>query len=214
MGSYLLQKVAAVKIFILVIYLVGLAGLLMPASHRYFCQLTPLTLLLTTFLLALYHPRKFTWKILAVFGAIYLLGFAIEVAGVKSGIPFGEYRYKDCLGFKLFDTPLIIGLNWLTLVYLSSSVLEKYNIPGILKVLMASLAMLLYDFLLEIVAPKMGMWEWSGGEVPLRNYLAWFMLALMFHGMIKVTAIRTENRLSVTVLSVQFVFFALLAIFL
>jgi putative membrane protein len=210
----LIQQEEAVKKITLLYYMVGLAGLLMPAVHHLFCQLTPLTLLLTAFLLALFHSDKVTWKAVAVFGVIYMAGFLIEVTGVQSGSIFGEYRYKDCLGFKLFDTPLIIGLNWLILVYISSSVFEKYKIAVYWKVVLAALVMLLYDMVLEIAAPKMGLWEWEDGEVPFRNYVAWFVLSMVFHGMIKFFEIKTENKLSRTVLLAQFVFFLVLALFL
>jgi len=43
--------------------------------------------------------------------------------------------------------------------------------------------MVVYDLVLELeqCAPGLGMWYWSGDNVPVKNYLTWFILALLFH---------------------------------
>jgi len=70
--------------------------------------------------------------------------------------------------------------------------------------------MLVYDIVLEQVAPLMEMWKWQDGTVPFRNYLAWFVLSLVFHSCIKLFHIDTRNRIALTVFAVQFLFFLLL----
>ena len=72
--------------------------------------------------------------------------------------------------------------------------------------------MLIYDLVMEQVAPKMDMWSWQGGRVPVENYLAWFVIAAIFHAMIQFTSIKIKNKLSETILLAQFVFFVILLI--
>jgi putative membrane protein len=42
---------------------------------------------------------------------IFLIGFSVEAVGVATGILFGSYAYSDVFGFKIFDTPALIGVN-------------------------------------------------------------------------------------------------------
>jgi putative membrane protein len=43
---------------------------------------------------------------------IFLIGFSVEAVG-RHRHSFGSYAYSDVFGFKIFDTPALIGVNWL-----------------------------------------------------------------------------------------------------
>ena len=207
------EKVA--KILIYIFYTVGIFGFLIPEFISFFKHLIPLTLLLSFILLVAFQPKKaIDQSFIIVFSGIYLLGLMIEIIGVNTGTVFGEYNYGSNLGFKLFNTPIIIGLNWLILVYTSSALFEKLSINSIYKILLASVCMLGYDIVLEIIAPRIGMWNWNDIEVPLRNYLAWFIISLVFQAVIKGVGIKTENPIAKNLFVSQFIFFLVLSIFL
>jgi putative membrane protein len=122
------------------------------------------------------------------------MSFFIEMIGVESGLIFGTYAYGEGLGLKWHDTPLIIGVNWVILVYCSSAILEQYtHWKSVVKILAASALMLLYDVVLEIAAPKMDMWVFNHEEVPIANYVAWFVIAALFHTVIKLLKINIKN---------------------
>jgi len=70
--------------------------------------------------------------------------------------------------------------------------------------------MVIYDLVLEQSAPGLEMWHWSGGSVPVKNYLAWFILALLFHLIVKYCKISFSNKMAIPVLVVQFLFFVVL----
>lgn len=214
MLNYLAKRETEVKLFIPFFYAVGVFGMLYPALFPVFTKLISFTLILSFIILAAFHPEKIDRKSLVVFLFIYLFGFFIEVIGVNTGLIFGHYEYGSSLGVKLFNTPLIIGLNWLLLVYATSSVFEKAKMHTIVKIILASIIMLGYDIILEQVAPKMDMWSWNNNVVPYQNYFAWFLLAVLFHSLIKINRINTRNKLGLTILSVQFVFFLILTAFL
>ncbi|MFN8255984.1 MAG: carotenoid biosynthesis protein [Bacteroidales bacterium] len=203
-----------ISVFFVIFYLVGIIGLSLSFSFPLFLELIPFALLLSFLGLILFHPSKKDKKSILVFIGIFITGFIIEAIGVNSGLIFGHYEYGKSLGFKLFSTPVIIGLNWLFLVYTTSSVLEKFKIHNLLKVILASLLMVVYDIVLEQVAPKIDMWYWKNDLIPIQNYLAWFGIAVFFHSVIKVSKIKTENALAHILLICQFLFFLSLLILL
>ena len=207
-------KVIDTKTFIAIFYAIGIFGILVPTLSPLFTKLIPLALILSFFALAVFHSDRKSNKSILVFLFIYLLGFTIEVVGVNTGLIFGKYQYGNSLGIKFLNTPIIIGLNWLIVVYITSSVIERFRINNILKIVIAASLMLVYDIILEQVAPRLDMWRFKDSNIPILNYFAWFVIALILHALIKVNRINTENKLSLIILVSQLLFFFILAIFL
>lgn len=109
-----------VKKFILIFYTIGVLGFLIPWTQALFITITPFALLMSTYLLVIYH-ENYSIKAILVFTAIAFIGFFIEVAGVNTGLIFGNYIYGDALGLKAFNTPLI-DFSQLVVSYLYSHV--------------------------------------------------------------------------------------------
>jgi len=198
-------------IFFIVFYVVGITGMLVPFTFQFFTRLIPFALVLSTAGLFFFHS-KFNGTAIIVYLTIYVSAFVFETIGVNTGAIFGLYYYGESLGFSVMNTPVIIGLNWLLLVYLTSSVVEKTNWPVAIQVTFASLLMVGYDFIVEQVAPALDMWHWVYNVVPVRNYIAWFILALLFHSLLKIFKVKTENRLALVILICQTVFFLVLLV--
>ena len=196
-------------LFLIIFYAVGFAGLSIPATRPFFVHLTPFALLLSSLIVALFH-NNFSAKTILIFIFIYAASFVVELIGVNTGSIFGNYTYGHGLGPKLFNTPLIIGLNWLLLVYVSNSVMQQTDWNPIVKVFGASFLLLAYDVLLEQVAPLLAMWTFSESTVPIQNYVAWFLLALLFSLVINLLKINTKNRITPIVFGIQALFFAAL----
>lgn len=213
MKTFLQEREKKIKILLAIFYTVGVIGIMIPSTSKYFLQLTPLTLLLTFSLLLLFHNNKYDIKTLSIFIGIYLIGFFIEMLGVQTGLIFGTYHYGSGLGPKIGGSPLIIGINWLMLTYASHSIINKYKIASFLKIVLGASLMLFYDIILETVAPYMDMWSFKEASVPFQNYLVWFGLALLFHSMLVIFKIDTTNKIAKTVFFVQFVFFLILCVF-
>lgn len=136
----------------------------------------------------------------------------IEIFGVKTGKIFGQYHYGFSLGLKIFDVPLIIGLNWLFLSYTTSVIVDKLRVTVLLKVILASFLMVLYDFFLENVAPKLDMWYWKNDIPPLLNFVAWFVLSFVLTSIIFLSKINLNNMLAPWLFIFQFLFFIALNI--
>ncbi|HZJ78986.1 MAG TPA: carotenoid biosynthesis protein [Dysgonamonadaceae bacterium] len=212
--KFFLTKQTTVAVLLAIFFSVGLGGMLLPTTNNFFLQLTPLALLLSFVVLALSDESKQRGKLIAYLLFIYVSSYAIEVAGVHTGLLFGAYSYGDNLGVKLWETPLIIGANWFFLVYTTAAILEKTKMHTSMKVLLASSAMLIYDIVMEQVAPKMDMWSWKEVAVPLQNYITWFLIAVAFHIGLKLLKIKIKNGLALAVLLCQFILFLILYLFL
>lgn len=214
MRAYLQQKfpVNEIKKFIVIFYIIGIIGFIIPLTRPFFTSITPFALLLSIALLALYHPI-FTIKELLIFIIICLAGYFIEVIGVKTGFIFGSYKYGNGLGLKVFETPLLIGVNWFYVAYISLSIVGRYRLNTWFIVLFTPLLMLAYDIILEQIAPHLDMWSWVGNTVPMRNYVAWYIIGLLFIALLKLFKIESRNPIAKILFISQFLFFVLLFLF-
>jgi len=97
------------------VYGVGLAGMLLPFSRELFITITPLNLLFAA--LFLFYGRWPSRRVLFTGLAVFAASFLVEAVGVNTGMIFGSYSYGSALGPKLWNTPVIIGLNWFVLIY-------------------------------------------------------------------------------------------------
>jgi putative membrane protein len=204
--------VMEVKIFYAIFYLVGVLGLSFPETRPLFIRLVPFALILGFAGVLLFHEAKSDLKTLTAFVLVYISGFVIESIGVNTGFIFGEYIYGKTLGYQIFETPLIIGMNWLFLVYVSSSLTEKINSGKFISFLLPPVLMVVYDLVLEQVAPDLGMWNWKGELVPLQNYIAWFVVAFIFVLVFRLLNIKTTNKIAPLIFILQFLFFLSLLI--
>lgn len=200
------------KGLVTIIYIVGIAGTAIPFTRELFINLTPVVLLLSFVLLLWFHLPGFDKKTTIIFAIIFLSSFLVEAAGIKTGMIFGTYSYGKGLGPKVLETPLMIGLNWVLLVYCTSAILEKIAVGNVVKITGASLLMVLYDLVMEQVAPKMNMWSFDGDTAPYRNYVSWFILALIFHSVLRLAGIRVTNKFAPFIFFCQLIFFIILFI--
>jgi bisanhydrobacterioruberin hydratase len=208
--EYLRCRKKAFNTFFIIFYTIGFVGMILPGTFSLFLKLIPFALILSFAALAIFHENKIEWKTILSFLSIFMLAFTFEAIGVNTGKVFGNYGYGEGLGIKLFQTPLLIGINWLFIVYTTSAVVEKLKFPSIAKLILASSAMLIYDLVLEQVAPKLEMWHWKNETIPFQNYMTWFVLAVFFHSFLKISKVRIENKLAFLILGCQFIFFLLL----
>jgi uncharacterized membrane protein len=196
---------------VLVLYFtIGVAGLVIPASREWFARIVPVTILLSLALLFLFHG-KFTTQFLLISVLIFSGGLLLEITGVATGVVFGDYHYGETLGPKIFNTPVIIGGNWLFLVYCSLVVAGRFVEPLYFRSIVAAAMMVVYDFALEPAATRLDMWHWSGGAVPLQNYLAWFLIAVVLNYLAgRLRLPNPDNKLAAPLFFIQLVFFIVL----
>ena len=198
-----------VIVFLSLIYFIGVLGLSFGFSRDIFKVTVPYTLLLSLVLLGLFH-RKYTARFIILAVVIYLGGFAVEVAGVATGVIFGGYSYGPTLGPRVWHTPLMIGVNWLLLIYCIWVLISRLKWPLIVLALLGSALMVTYDLFLEPVAIWLDMWSWENASVPVQNYIAWFVISFIFFILTGLLSPRIENKIAPALFIIQLVFFILL----
>lgn len=199
--------------FLYLIFTVGIIGHLVDQLIPIMLYLTPFTLLLTG-IVVLYKSYKSSNKLFLYWIIItYLITFSLEVIGVKTGLIFGEYLYGETLGLKLFDVPLIIGFNWVFVILGAISIARIISKNNLVVSLIAALIAVIFDFILEPVAIKLDYWQWSENIIPLQNYAAWFLIAFFSSFLYEQFKIKTDSKISIHYLIIQFIFFLFINLF-
>lgn len=202
-----------ISVILLIFYTIGAIGISINPIE--FAKLTPFNLLLTLIATLWLHPKKDTFfYVLLCF--LFFASFTLEYAGVNTGLIFGKYKYGDALGQKIGNTPLLIGVNWIIVVYSSlhlvQTVSKKLNIK--LNALSAAgigaLLMVLLDFLIEPIAPKLDFWAFENLVVPIQNYTAWFFFGFMFCFWLIKSGLISDNPIGWRVYLIQIGFFSIL----
>ena len=200
-------------VLILVIFhTVGLIGLLSPFQDL-FILLTPFNLMLTSLVITSGHSGSDS-KLLAFFLVSAILSFSAEVAGVKTGLIFGHYAYGAGLGLHLFDVPLTIGLNWFMLTYAATVIGWRFFSKKLWVALFVGIVLVLFDILMEPVAPLLDYWEFADGFAPIQNYIGWFIVAFAISYGAGEVLKEASNHLAFPLIFVQALFFITLNIFL
>lgn len=204
-----LIPVRELRKFIWIFFTVGIIGMALPWTREIFIRLVPLTFIVCLVVLGLAdqtrNPRLY-W----VSGIIFAAGWMVEAIGVNTGILFGEYGYSLNMGPALFGTPLVMGLSWLIMLYLTVTVVQGITMHPFYRTVLAAVLMVVFDFLLEPAAIWMKMWFWAGDKVPLLNYIMWFLVSLALASLFPLIRIRIRNRIAATLYVAQMVFFLLI----
>ncbi len=201
---------------IVIFHLVGLIGFSVDELIPLFKILVPFHLLLMTFIL-LYNHNDFNKSFLLFISIVYVASFLIEGIGTNTGLIFGEYEYLTTLGYKIWNTPLMIGINWLILVY-SAGVYIQRIMPSnsassvFIKSIIGAALLTLIDYFIEPIAIKFDYWAWQNTLVPLQNYVAWFITAFVFMLVFNKLNFNKSNPIAHILLIVQSLFFVLLSV--
>lgn len=191
----------------LLLYAVGIVGLLSPYKSL-FQQATPITLLVSAFLLAWNHSeRTASFYLFAVIA--FAVGFGVEYLGVNHHLIFGNYQYGNTLGIKLYNIPLMIGVNWFITIYSIATVFTG-RVSATRFVFACAMTAVFLDWLMEPVAIHYDFWSWQGGQVPLSNYIGWFVVSAILFTLFNRLNVAKPNRFALPFLIIESVFFLVL----
>ena len=197
------------KTFLTILYIVGIIGICSPFQY-YFLILTPINLLLTFFFIVKAH-KNLNLENIVVLTILILTTWTIEAIGINTGEIFGAYGYGKVLGFKIFSTPPMIGINWAILVLGTGYWLKSIKIKNtLLFSFLGAIIMTILDILIEPVAIKLDFWHWKTQTPPLQNYLAWFIISFIIFILFPKKYFNTKNDIAVWCLGLQFMFFFIL----
>jgi len=197
---------------LLLFYFFGTLGISLDAYKGFFLPFTPLNLLLTTFVFYKIN-NDFSKRFLILSLIIFLIGYSVEAIGVATGVLFGSYSYGDLFGFKVFETPLLIGVNWLFLSLSTHGVVQYFTKKPLFLIVIPAVLMTGLDFFIEPVAMKLGFWGWENNIIPFQNYVMWFLTSAVIHGIIYLFSPKINAKISFAIVIAQFIFFGILYIF-
>lgn len=146
-------------------------------------------------LFALFHGAMLctTRGILIFFAICLVVGNVFENLGVCSGFPFGRYCCTDVMGPKLFAVPILLGLAYLGMAYLSWTLARvilggmRNPLIGLRMVtvpLVAAFIMVAWDLAMDPVwSTIVHAWIWRDGGayygVPISNFLGWYVTVFL-----------------------------------
>jgi len=200
------------KVSVFAIWLFHVCGMIgiSYGNKDLFLSFTPVNLIISFFLLFVNQIQITQREILSVF-TIFLIGMICEILGVNYGYIFGDYVYLDNLGTKVFGVPILIGINWIILTFITGSI-SSYIFKKNLKfsILSGAIFMILLDLIIEPVAPLLGFWIFDLPSVPLQNYVGWFLIGLATQFIYQKFVVNKEIPFSFNLLLANIVFFSFL----
>lgn len=195
-------------VVLIVFHFVGFCGLLSPYRDL-FMLLTPFNLILSAILLWRHHTSEIK-PLIYFFGFTFTLGFFVEYLGVNFGFLFGSYSYGETLGIKLLNVPIVIGLNWMLIIYSLATVLDRTSIPTGAKIAIGSVLAVFMDWLIEPIAIQYDFWSWDEVSIPLQNYSGWLITSAVMLAAYYLLKVKSKNKMALPLYIVQASFFALL----
>ena len=196
----------AIAVFLMLFFNVtGSIALFIPALETTVLTLTPFNLLVTFFLFY-WANNDFSINLIRTVIVVFFIGLFIEILGVNFKVIFGEYSYGETLGFKILKTPIIIGLNWLSLSLACFGIASYIFKPKHLVVLGASFLMVFVDYIIEPIAMVLDFWHWKDDTVPVQNYVSWFLVSIIIQFIIFQSKVRLNFKICFALLFSQVLF--------
>lgn len=196
-------------IVLLLFHFFGIIGLSWPLTRSWFQLLVPVDLVITGAALFYFH-KDFSKTFIFFAVGVWVATWALEVAGVQTQAIFGSYRYGPAFGFKILNVPVLIGLNWLVLIYATSSIVDTLKLSVWMKAVLAAVLTTGLDLFIEPVAIRQNFWYWKDGHIPTQNFIAWFVAAFVLCLLCLLLPFKKQNVLAAPVYVIQLLFFIIL----
>lgn len=208
MNSIFFKNLTKLNIAIFFIWLFHVSGILgiFFGDASWFISKSPLNLIISLGLFIWLFPLE-TMKKWLLFSIFFSVGIFVEWLGVNYGLLFGVYSYGENLGIKLDGVPLLIGVYWALLTFITAQIAITLKLKKGFKITFGAILMVALDFLMEKSAPIFDFWEFKG-EVPIDNYIAWFVIGFILHIVLHLSKIQGNKPISIHLYCAQMLFFA------
>ena len=209
--NFLIPSNTSSKISVFIIWLFHLCGMvgISYGNKDFFLAFTPINLFIS-FVLLFVNQKQLESKELKSAFLIFFIGMVSEILGVNYGLIFGDYVYLDNLGVKILGVPVLIGVNWIILTFITGSLSSFIFKNKYVSILMGAILMIGLDLLIEPVAPLLGFWIFDLQKVPLQNYLGWFVIGMITQALFQLKIAEKELTFSTHLLIINAIFFAFL----
>jgi putative membrane protein len=209
--NFLIPSNTTSKISVFIIWLFHLCGMvgISYGNKDFFLAFTPINLFIS-FVLLFVNQKQLESKELKSAFLIFFIGMVSEILGVNYGLIFGDYVYLDNLGVKILGVPVLIGVNWIILTFITGSLSSFIFKNKYVSIFMGAILMIGLDLLIEPVAPLLGFWIFDLQKVPLQNYIGWFVIGIITQALFQFKIAEKELTFSTHLLIINAIFFAFL----
>ena len=209
--NFLIPSNTTSKISVFIIWLFHLCGMvgISYGNKDFFLAFTPINLFIS-FVLLFVNQKQLESKELKSAFLIFFIGMVSEILGVNYGLIFGDYVYLDNLGVKILGVPVLIGVNWIILTFITGSLSSFIFKNKYVSILMGAILMIGLDLLIEPVATLLGFWIFDLQKVPLQNYIGWFVIGIITQALFQFKIAEKELTFSTHLLIINAIFFAFL----
>lgn len=209
--NFLIPSNTTSKISVFIIWLFHLCGMvgISYGNKEFFLAFTPINLFIS-FVLLFVNQKQLESKELKSAFLIFFIGMISEILGVNYGLIFGDYVYLDNLGVKILGVPVLIGVNWIILTFITGSLSSFIFKNKYVSIFMGAILMIGLDLLIEPVAPLLGFWIFDLQKVPLQNYIGWFVIGIITQALFQFKIAEKELTFSTHLLIINAIFFAFL----
>ena len=142
-------------------------------------------------------------------GIALSFGFLIELMGLKTGWPFGTYKYDPSLGPQLFDVPLVVPFAWAMIAH--PILCAARRLAGNWVFLYGGFGLMAYDLFLDPQMVTAGRWTWevTGShvpftpEVPLSNAFGWLLSGMALIAILHLALPRDRRKVSASFVTID-----------
>lgn len=138
------------------------------------------------------------------YASIYALvtwsfGTIIEMLGVNTGWPFGEYSYSWSLGYAVAGVPVVVPFAWVMMAHpifvAARSLNERWAI------IIAAWGLVAWDIFLDPLMVDAGHWTWARttphligvSGIPLSNFAGWLLSGLILFFLLDLVLLRERR---------------------
>ena len=190
-----------------IFHISGLIGIIY-SNASWFIKATPFNLLLSFALLII--NIEWNKKLFFLLITCFSIGMISEIIGVKYGFLLENIHMAMHLDIKFMGVPLIIGINWCILVFITGYISRFFFNSLIARTFLGIFLMLSLDIVIEPIAPILDFWKFKEGLASFNNYIGWaivsFPLQLLFHRLNQ----NIEGTFPFHLYILQFLFFTIL----
>jgi putative membrane protein len=141
---------------------------------------------------------------------VLVSSFGLQLIALSSTSIFGDYEFGDALGKTVKRIPVLSAVLWLLIVLssiqVSNMLLRSQN--DFFRAIIGGISILLLYFLIEQSAAYLHLW-YRTGAVPMKSYLAWFVIGIFYHLLYSTLGIQQENKIATTLYFLLIVLFVL-----
>lgn len=114
---------------------------------------------------------------------VVIYTYFLELIGISTAIPFGEYEYADTLGIQIAQVPLIVPIAWYSMSIPVLMLARSLSQRSIAVLFFATIGLTAWDFLLDPWMVSEGHWTWANPEpslpglvgIPVTNFIGWLV---------------------------------------